>query len=209
VRDKFNMTPYQASLLFIIDGAVYALVSPLIGFLLDRCLDPVLCVLGGTFTIGLGYLLMGPLPPFLMAACLPQVCVGVALIGLGMSACFMGTLTIMTREEEKGKSTEKMAGMITSLWITCESLGSFLGALGGGASFDRLGWKYSCLMVAFILMLGVLVIIAFKISQNCKEMLKRASSRVSKDNSRKGLLAGKTNPGYGACQGNKDCVINV
>ena len=56
VRKEFNMTSFQvltnntfieifspeciftqASMLFIIDGAVYAVASPLIGFLLDRC----------------------------------------------------------------------------------------------------------------------------------------------------------------------------
>ena len=32
----------------------------------------------------------------------------------------------------------KQVAMITSLWITAENIGSFLGAVGGGAAYDRL-----------------------------------------------------------------------
>jgi len=206
VREQFQLSPYQASMLFVIDGAVYALASPVIGFLLDRCLDPLLCILGGTTTICLGYLLMGPLPPFLIQASLPQVCVGLALLGLGMSANFMGTLTMMSREgEKKGKSNE-MAGLITSLWITCENMGSFLGATGGGAAYDKLGWRITCLVIASILMIAVLLIIGGKISKSCSELIRRAS-RVSKDGPRNSLLSGKTMTGYGSCHDNNGCII--
>ena len=33
--------------------------------------------------------------------------------------------------------TDKQVAMITSLWITAENIGSFLGAVGGGAAYDR------------------------------------------------------------------------
>jgi len=65
VRKEFKMTSFQASLLFIIDGAVYALASPLIGFLLDRALEPSLCLLGGSATIGFGFLILAAPHPFL------------------------------------------------------------------------------------------------------------------------------------------------
>ena len=90
----------------------------------------------------------------------PQICVGAGLHGLGMSACFIASLTLMT--ESGGKSlgvdqvvffvlngithhthptnstNNKQVAMITSLWITAENIGSFLGAVGGGAAYDRL-----------------------------------------------------------------------
>ena len=63
---------------------------------------------------------------------------GAALHGLGLSLNFMGTITILSSEEgKKGLETERMAGLMTSLWLTSESLGSFLGALAGGAAYDR------------------------------------------------------------------------
>jgi len=206
VREQFAMNPYQASLLFVIDGAVYALASPVVGMFLDRCLDPLMCTLGGTLTICLGYLLMGTLPPFVMETSLSQICVGVVLVGLGMAASFMGTITLMNREEEKkGKSTEKMAGLMNSLWLTCFSLGGFLGAWGGGAAFDKMGWSTSCLVVALVQLLGVFIIICVTFSQNCGA-IKRARNKMSRDQVRKGLLDGERKTGYGAVLKNDICV---
>jgi len=207
VRDKFSMTPYQASMLFVIDGAVYALASPIIGFLLDRCLDPLLCILGGSGIICLGYLFMGPLPPFFIQTSLPQVCVGLGLVGLGMSAAFIGTLTIMTEEgEKKGKACEKTAGLITSIWLTSENLGSFLGATAGGGAYDRFGWRYSCLAISSILMCCVLLIISCKIGKNCKQMIQRAS-RGTKSSSERNLLSGDKIIGYGSCQDSSGSIV--
>ena len=74
-------------MLFIIDGAVYAAASPLIGFLLDRSnrsgtrkyiknehrvLEPSLCLLGGTATIGLGFAILAS-PPLILSPSLTQV----------------------------------------------------------------------------------------------------------------------------------------
>ena len=74
-------------MLFIIDGAVYAAASPLIGFLLDRSnrsgtrkyiknehrvLEPSLCLLGGTATIGLGFAILAS-PPLILSPSLAQV----------------------------------------------------------------------------------------------------------------------------------------
>lgn len=201
VRQQFGMKPFQASLLFIVDGAVYALASPLVGLLLDRCLSPHLCVLGGTLTIGLGYLLLAPLPPFLISPSIAQICVGAALHGLGMSANFMGTITMLGQEEErKGGSTERMAGLMTSLWITAESLGSFLGALAGAGAYDSLGWSSSCLVVASVQLLGLCSILAVTAHSSCARG-KRKSRQDEKE-----PLAGKKNPGYGACEENNNCV---
>lgn len=209
VREQFGLNPFQTSMLFIIDGGVYALVSPVVGFLLDRCLDPRLSILTGTTTICLGYLLLGPLPPFFMDPSIAQICVGAALHGLGMSLNFMGTLTLLSNvEREKGESTEKTAGMMTSLWITGECLGNFIGAAAGGAVFDRLGWRISCLVVASIQLLGVLIIVIVWAHQNYREAkrITRVKSKPSKDDARTGLLAGKKQLGYGACEENNNCI---
>merc|ERR1712179_782306 len=39
VREQFSLTPTQASLLFLIDGGVYAVVTPIVGRLLHKGLD--------------------------------------------------------------------------------------------------------------------------------------------------------------------------
>merc|ERR1719433_593971 len=59
---------------------------------------------------------------------------------------------------------EQVHGMTTSIWITCESFGGFIGSAGGGASYDFLGWSNSCILVAsmqamsMVMVVGVFVV---------------------------------------------------
>lgn len=202
VRKQFGLNPFETSMLFIIDGAVYALVSPVIGVLLDHCMDPRISIMAGTSTICMSYLLLGPLPPFVMDPSITQVCVGAALHGVGMSANFMGTLTLLNElPGEKGESSEKTVGLLTSIWITGENLGNFLGAAAGGAVYDRMGWKISCLVVASIQLFGMLLIVSVWMYQNYRKA-RRGRNKCPKDETKKPLLAGKAEAGYGACAHN-------
>lgn len=149
VRSQFGMTPFQASLLFIIDGGIYAIITPIIGKLLDRGLDCKVVLVFGSGLICFGYLLLAPAPPFLFAPSLVQIGLGAGIHGVGMAMNFIGTLTLMTQQsEKKGSNSEQIQGMVTSIWITCESLGGFIGAAAGGAAYDKLGWSTSCVLVA-------------------------------------------------------------
>ena len=52
-----------------------------------------------------------------------------------------GSLTLLSQEVEAGRSVggcrEQAQGIATSLWITCECIGSFFGSFAGGFSYDR------------------------------------------------------------------------
>jgi MFS family permease len=117
VRKEFNMTSFQASMLFIIDGAVYAVASPLIGCLLDRVLEPSLCLLGGTATIGLGFVILAA-PPLILSPSLAQICVGAGLHGLGMSACFIASFTLITEPGGKSVTADQVSLKPPSCTIT-------------------------------------------------------------------------------------------
>ena len=73
-----------------------------------------------------------------------------------MSACFIASLALMTETGGKSRSVSqviveadmvvgisllklrpKQVAVLTSLWISAENVGSFLGAIGGGAAYDR------------------------------------------------------------------------
>ena len=125
-------------MLFIIDGGVYAIITPIAGKLLDKGLDCKVLLLVGSFVICLGYLLLAPAPPFLFAPSLTQIGVGAGVHGAGMAMNFIGTLTLMTQlVGKKNPDSEQIQGMVTSIWITCESFGGFIGSVGGGASYDK------------------------------------------------------------------------
>merc|ERR1719481_1622169 len=112
----------------------------------------------------------------------------------------MASLTLMNKEETKsGYSTQKMAGLITSLWLTCENLGSFLGATGGGAAYDRFGWSSSCLVVAGLNLFSVIIILIVFVNNNCCKRNK-TKYRAIKDEAKRRLLDGRIEAGYGTCQ---------
>jgi len=149
LRTQFDLTPFQASLFFMIDGATYALATPIWGLLLDKGVNSFTTLLLGSIVISVSYLGLGPCPP--LAPSITQVCVASALHGIGMSANFIATLTAMLSAAGKraaGGETEQLRGMITSIWVTSESVGGFLGATGGAAAYDSVGWTWSCIFVA-------------------------------------------------------------
>ena len=92
---------------------------------LHRVLEPSLCLLGGTATIGLGFVILAS-PPLILDPSLAQVlsrthspwcllwfsfiqiCVGAGLHGLGMSACFIASLTLMTEAGGKSVSVDQV-----------------------------------------------------------------------------------------------------
>jgi len=191
VRDQFGMSSFQASLLFIIDGGVYAIITPIIGKLLDKGLDCKIVLVVGSGIICFGYLLLAPALPFLISPSLAQIGLGAAVHGIGMGMNFIGSLTLLTQQiETKRRSSEQVQGMVTSMWITCESLGGFIGAAAGGATFDRLGWSSSCLVVGGSQLLAMVIVI-FGWLVGLVRHRKRTSEEVS-------LLGDKLNTNYGS-----------
>lgn len=149
LRDTFGMSPFQASLLFIVDGGMYAVMTPLVGMGLDRGLGPGPCLAVGCGIISSAFLVlsMSALQPSLL-----QVGIGAGLNGVGMAVNYLSTFHLMS------SLGEKQPAMTTSLWISCESVGGFIGSLGGGAAFDRLGWSGSCLIVMGCQCLSLLLV---------------------------------------------------
>jgi len=170
LRETFNLSSFQASLFFMVDGASYALVTPIWGLFLDRGFNSKAVLICGSSLISLSYVCLGLLTPSIV-----QVALSTALHGAGMAANFIATLTIMMSAAGKkvgGKETEQLRGMVTSIWMTCDSLGGFLGALGGGAAYDKFGWNWSCLMVALMHLCAVLLVstvLACMVISRCKK----------------------------------------
>ena len=123
-----ELSPTQISLVYMCPGFVYALLTPLTGFLLDRGLPHLLLLIPATSANLLGYLLLGPSPLLIPWTASPQstVC-GLLLHGLGLSTTLITCLSLMT--EESKVSNEADAFIVTSLWECSEQVGGYLGLL--------------------------------------------------------------------------------
>jgi len=196
VREQFSLTPTQASLLFVIDGGVYAIVTPIVGRYLDKGLDCKCVLLVGSAVILLGYLLLAPAPPFLLSPSLLQACLGAGVHGAGMAFNLIGTLTLLGRGQP---DTEQVQGMVTGIWITCESLGGVIGSVGGGASFDKFDWVTSCLLAASSQMVSIVVLVI-----GC--MIPIIAKKMEPPSEEEKLLKNDWNNNYGACH---NCLLHV
>jgi len=157
---NYSISAFQASMFLVIDGAVYAVVAPLWGYLLDRALNARLVLMFGCATISGSFLLLGPIY-FPYKETLAQVGISLGIHGIGMAANFIGTLTILIREIEKRNinNKENACAIATSLWITAECVGSFLGSTLGGLAYETWGWDMSCLIISLVQLAGLVVLL--------------------------------------------------
>merc|ERR1712020_514152 len=77
--------------------------------------------------------------------------IGLFILGSGIAASFIVTLTFMLAEASKADKnildTEQTRGMITSLWLIAENIGGWLGSFLGGIAYDNLGFEAGSLVI--------------------------------------------------------------
>jgi len=101
------------------------------------------------------------------------LCKGAGIHGLGMAINFIATLTLMAKIAEKINPylrSEQLHGMATSIWITAESFGGFVGAAGGGAAFDSFGWRDSCILVVVMQTISLVLVVGVSLSTIVKNV---------------------------------------
>ena len=151
-----QLSSTTVSLVYMCPGFVYALLTPLTGFLLDRGLPHLLLLIPAISANILGYLLLGPSPLLPWSASPQSTVCGLLLHGLGLSTTLMTCLSLMTKESKV--SNEAGAGIVTSLWECSELVGGYLGSTIGGVVASLVGFQAATTCV-FLLQLAVLVLV--------------------------------------------------
>ena len=108
----------------------------------------------------LGYLLLGP--SSLLSSLTPSpayTITGLILQGFGLSATSITTLNFMLESIEEPED-ESNAGMVTSLWESCEMIGGYLGSTFGGLGADRYGFQGGINIVLCVELLVLFVLLS-------------------------------------------------
>ena len=134
-----QVAPTTVSLVYMCPGLVYTTLTSLIGLLLDRGLPHLLLLLIGTISNLSAYLLLGPSPFLPLDPSLAATVVALLLQGLGISITTITCLNLMTVRTKA--NTESAEGIVTSLWVTCELLGNYLGSTFGGMADETWGFR--------------------------------------------------------------------
>ncbi|XP_023235562.1 MFS-type transporter SLC18B1-like isoform X2 [Centruroides sculpturatus] len=157
---EFGLSPVLLGTVFIILGGIYALGSPIWGYLCDTIGHvQILCAVG-IFLSMIGFLFIGPVPFIPLPTTLWLVIVAQVFLGLGMGGKLIcAFLHAMIEAIETGLPDDVSTYSIVfgTLTSAC-SLGSFIGPSLGGFLLDHVGYKYATVYVAGIeLGIGIIV----------------------------------------------------
>ena len=149
---EFHLDAVETGGLLMLDGALYALATPLWGWALDAgLLSPLQSLFMGSLCIIVGYLFLGSAPSvFFIPSNVYMVGIGMVINGLGQASCYLTTYLLMLSSSiESGfvQDTEQTQGMLYSMWFFSQSLGGYFGSACGGWAYDVMGFRNSTLVI--------------------------------------------------------------
>lgn len=150
---NFSLNSTVTGIIFSMEGITYAIFTPFFGWLLDRGVPKCYGLIFGACAAVVGLCLMGPVPGLNMVIPTSPYtsAVGLSIVGTGIAATFITTLTCMLSSGSKiAPDSEQTRSMLTSLWMIGEIFGTSFGTLFGGMAYDAIGFENGLLVVAGI-----------------------------------------------------------
>ncbi|XP_076371413.1 MFS-type transporter SLC18B1-like isoform X4 [Tachypleus tridentatus] len=155
---QFNLQPAVLGLVFVISGGVYALTTPIWGYLCDSGISSrFLCLTGASISF-LSILLIGPAPFFSFEADLWLIIVALIFLELGLSAKMVCSFSAAIQDSVKRGFPNDLStyGMICGIFASMASLGAFAGPSVGGYLLETIGYRNSTAVL--FTMEGVLIV---------------------------------------------------
>lgn len=146
---SFDITPSVMGLMFVIDGATYAVFSPLWGIIVDRYIHrKILCGIGALF-ISVAFLLIGPATFFPIEPSLWLIIIALAVHGSGAAGVYVAAFMDWNQEAFLNGYPDNIEtyGLVSGLWASSIALGCFLGPSVSGMLNDAVGFRNSSLVV--------------------------------------------------------------
>ncbi|XP_031549471.1 MFS-type transporter SLC18B1-like [Actinia tenebrosa] len=134
-------------LIFLLNGAVVALLSPLAGWICDKTGANEIVLTSGLVVGGISLLLIGPAPfltSFLPTKKLWLICLAVAINGGSAALTIPPSVTVMSMYARGAGMPEDLAtnGVISGIVTASANLGSFAGPAFGGIVIEWIGFSW-------------------------------------------------------------------
>lgn len=163
LEKQYRMSPIVRGAVFVVGPAVYALTTPLWGWIVDtipRFNKAFLCI--GFTLSGVGFYLIGPAPFFSIPHMLWLLIVCMALMGLGISTIVVTFQVILKATIAKGYPYElETYGLVSGIFSTFFALGAFLGPFGGGYLLQTLGFEMASVVMGNFTLGAVLLLLMY------------------------------------------------
>ena len=157
---SYGITSFQTGLVFMAFGVTYTISTPVVGFLTDRGLDGITTIIIGNLSILVAFILLGPIPVLkaVTGPQLPLTVFSVGLQGLGSGATYLGSLLLMMKGVRLAglPDKEQTRGMVSSLWISADCIGGYLGDTAGSLAYDSYGFEWGTVIMSAIMLLSVI-----------------------------------------------------
>ncbi|KAK7065899.1 hypothetical protein SK128_024985, partial [Halocaridina rubra] len=162
-----QLTPFKMGLMFVLNGATYAISAPCWGWLCDKWLSPRSVTAFGAFAVIISFIFVGPMPFLNLQTTLPVCITALIIHGIGIGAQLVSTFTGAHRDAIANGFPDDLStyGLVSGIWTSTFALGCFIGPSVGGALLDAIGFGWATVWVAA---LHVLVLIATITYIGCK-----------------------------------------
>ena len=147
---SLNLTPIEIGLMFVLNGAMYAVSSPIWGRLCDKLLPERVVTMIGACVVAISFLLVGPCPLLPLKNSLPLCIVALSIHGIGFGAELVATFSGPQREAQLAGLPNDIStfGLVSGLWASSFALGAFIGPSIAGVLFDTIGFAWGTSIVA-------------------------------------------------------------
>lgn len=158
-----GLSPLQTGLMFVLNGATYALSAPIWGKLCDRGLSPKIVVLIGSLTVVLSFLLIGPAPFLPLTETLGLCIVALIIHGIGFGAQLVATFSGAHKDAIAANMPDNLTtyGLVSGMWTSSFALGAFIGPSSAGALLDAFGFDWACMFVVALHSLVALMMTSY------------------------------------------------
>ncbi|XP_072382231.1 MFS-type transporter SLC18B1-like [Diabrotica undecimpunctata] len=160
---EFNLSPIIVGLMFVINGGVYAITTPIFGYFCDKLQVPPKRIIAiGCVVVTIGFALIGPMPLIPFKKDIWLVVGGLVLHGFGMGAQLVASFSdaLTTSIGHGFPNNLDTFGLISGLWTSSFALGAFIGPSISGILYDAIKFPNASLFIIVLnIILGIVIVI--------------------------------------------------
>ncbi|XP_037082981.1 MFS-type transporter SLC18B1-like [Pollicipes pollicipes] len=199
---QFELKPVVLGLMFVINGAVYALCAPIWGWLCDHHLQPKVATAISAVLVTVGFALLGPAPFLGLAPSLGLISVALVIHGVGFGGEVVAAFVDAHREAVYNGFPDNLDtySMVSGLWTSMFALGAFIGPSLAGILYDHFGFEYATLMIIVthtLLFLVVALFLCVRRRRTFRE-LQSANEKGEQEQEKMPMLTGSFDSSYGS-----------
>lgn len=180
VDPDLGQKPIIIGVIFLVGCGIYALLSPLLGWLCDKgYLRSQLII--GLFICFAAYFLMGPSPLLSTPGGMWLIIVSLVLLGIGVGMCLLPTFQeALTATVKCGyENNMQTFGVISGFYNCGFSLGAFVGPTAAGALADNLGFSWASTICSFMFVATGLGMVIFTFSSRLHAFIQQKRTSIS------------------------------